>query len=269
MALFLPQRWSRQPQYSTTANKGTALSNKLLSLNNLYSIAQCNAISGERNIPTAGVVSSINPMGRGASIAGASDAIALSTALKIGSGGFSALSIAVAVADSTKRIAGYQGGTDGGFSWGLSAFSDNNQFFVQKTGVVTIQSGIVASAGHLCGFLFTFQASDAHVFVYVYNYTTRTYTEYLSSANADSPASSDNRSKIGNDYNVGNGWGNAILLDARWQRTLQKHEILSCFDNPWQLFAPLPTLRYFFTAGAAPTATGQFFHSLLNNQAWF
>jgi hypothetical protein len=40
-------------------------------------------------------------------------------------------------------------------------------------------------------------------------------------------------------------WGGLIHLVAGWNRALTDLEIASLYNNPWQLFAPLTTLRFF------------------------
>lgn len=67
----------------------------------------------------------------------------------------------------------------------------------------------------------------------------------------------------------GNGADKTLIVGAFWQRALARAEKYEIASNPWQLLAPMTTQRNFFVAGATPTATGQFFHPLLNNQAWF
>lgn len=61
---------------------------------------------------------------------------------------------------------------------------------------------------------------------------------------------------IGEDYRAGtrNG-GRALGVGAIWGRYILDAEVEEFIVNPWQLFAPLHTRRYFFAAGGDTTVT--------------
>jgi len=273
MGLYLPQRWRQQPTVAVAVNRASPLANGLVLVFTphlgvpLLNNAKSSSDSG---------TSTTGAFGRGVDYSGTAQTVFPNPAPYVWNGGltFAAL-LDLDTATNASCLFSHattSNGIGGGLDIRLGNSPTDTRITVTRSNSTDFSqcapSGNVITAPNNSNIVLVTGSTDLAVLPN--GRVNRTPTTYV-----------ENHSAIGtmtvttNSVFVGRREDGAGQLDGRiylqclWNRILATSEQMAFEDNPWQIFAPIPARRYFFSAAAAPTATGQYFDKSLNVLAWF
>jgi hypothetical protein len=281
MGLYLPQRWRRQPQIALGINWGSPLSSDLqlvytrdvlLERKKTSSVSSRYASNGGINATSAGLGYKI-----GGNIA---DYVRFDTnyvlpaaspctleALVIGSS-FPPLTttVTLSTASNTNGDVGLGGGTVRSLLNYPGADPCNMSWWASNIDYNSAQTNIANSLQHIV--LTKAAGTNSALTITVY----RNGVTIASGAGTGTDTYVDSGPYFylgGGHPSRGSTITGTIVKAAVYSKALSAAEVADLYVNPWQSFVPIPARQYFFSAGAAPTATGQYFDKSLNVLAWF